>query len=86
MGWNNYCVAFFHKEKSGKNDCHNNRLCAVLYIKNSMQMLPLDVYMPCNNTCHHDDCIDILIDVLFYRYNHSHVVFGGDMRVKLVQT
>ena len=34
---------------------------------------------------HDDDFINILNDVslLFYRYNPSHVVFGGDMNVDL---
>ena len=63
----------------------NNRLCATLYTKYNMTMVLMNVYMPCNNNCHDDAFINILNDVslLLYRYNPSHVVFGGDMNVDL---
>ena len=53
-----------------------------------MTMLLVNVYMPCDNNCHDDDFINILNDVslLFYRYKHSHVVFGGDMNVDLIRS
>ena len=76
------------KGKVKKIDCDDNRLCAALYTKDNMTMLLVNVYMPCDNNCHDDDFINILSDVslLFYRYNPSHVVFGGDMNVDLSRT
>ena len=76
------------KGKVEKIDCDNNRLCAALYTTDNMTMLLVNVYMPCDNNCHDDDFINILNDVslLFYRYNPSHVVFGGDMNVDLSRT
>ena len=49
-------------------------------------MLLVNVY--CDNNCHDDDFSNILNDVslLFYRYNPSHVVFGGDMNLDLSRT
>ena len=45
-------------------------------------------YYYCDNNCHDNDFINILNDVslLFYKYNSSHVVFGGDMNVDLSRT
>ena len=38
------CV-FFHQEKSRKYYCDNNCLCAAVYTKHNMTMLPLNVYI-----------------------------------------
>ena len=76
------------KGKVEKLDCNNNRLCAALYTKDNMTMLLVNVYMPCDNNCHDDDFIDIFnyVSLLFFRYNPSHVVFGGDINVDLSRT
>ena len=76
------------KGKVEKLDCDKNRLCAALYTKDNITMLLVNVYMPCDNNCHDDDFIDILneVSLLIYRYNPSHVDFGGDMNVYLRRT
>ena len=62
-------------------------MCSFIY-KIQYDNVTCECVMPYDNNCHDDDFIDILNDVslLFYRYNPSHVVFGGDMNVDLSRT
>ena len=68
------------KGEKWKDDGYDKNVCVVVYTKYNMTMLLLN-----NNNCQDDDFVVMLNDVsaLFYRYNPSHVVFGGDMNVDL---
>ena len=47
----------------------------------------LNAYMPCD-TIDDGECIDVLnfISQTLYKYNHSHVIFAGDINVDVSRT
>ena len=66
----------------------NNRLCGLIFKRENISFLIINVYMPCDKYINDDEYIDALnvISQTLYKYNPSHFVIGGDFNVDFSRT